>query len=97
MNLQAATTPYDEAIDLSGTFIRRTNLSGVNLQHADLSGADCTNANFRGANLTYAKLKGAILKGADLTGVIGLTREQIADAVVDKNTVLPSYLALSSS
>jgi uncharacterized protein YjbI with pentapeptide repeats len=92
MNLHAATVLYDEAIDLSGTFIRRTNLSGVNLQHADLSGADCTNAIFRGAKLTGANLKGTILKGADLTGVIGLTSEQIAMAIVDRDTILPSYL-----
>ena len=97
MNFHAANILYDEAIDLSGTFIRRTNLSGVNLQYADLSGADCTNAIFRGANLTGANLKGAMLKGADFSGVVGLTREQIMEAITDKNTILPSYLAVSSS
>ncbi len=97
MNFHTATLLYDEAIDLSGTFIRRTNLSGVNLQQADLSGADCTNATFRGANLTGANLKGAILKGADFTGVVGLTLEQITQATIDKNTILPSYLIVGSS
>ncbi len=97
MNLHTATVRYDEALDLSGTFIRRTNLSGVNLQHADLSGADCTNAVFRGANLTNANLRGTILKGADLTGVVGLTSEQLAQAVTDNSTILPSYLVVNSN
>ncbi len=93
MNIQAAVTLFEEALDLSGTFIRRTNLNGVNLQNADLSGADCTNATFRGANFTNANLRGTVLKGADLTDAIGLTDEQLARAVVDKTTILPSYLS----
>jgi uncharacterized protein YjbI with pentapeptide repeats len=94
MNLHAATILNNEAIDLSGTFIRRTNLTGVNLENADLSGADCSHAIFHGANLTDANLNGTILKGADLTNVVGLTREQLSLAVIDKTTILPSYLAL---
>jgi uncharacterized protein YjbI with pentapeptide repeats len=92
MNIHSAAVLHDEAIDLSGTYIRRTNLTGVNLQNADLSGADCSNAIFRGANLTNANLRGTILKGADLSEVVGLTAQQLAFAIVDKNTVLPDYL-----
>jgi uncharacterized protein YjbI with pentapeptide repeats len=93
MNLHAATLLYDEAIDLSGTFIRRTNLSGVNLMNADLSGADCSNAIFRGANLTNALLERTILNGADLSDVIGLTIAQLSRSIMDKNTILPDYLS----
>src|ERR1019366_3704241 len=85
-------------IDLGGAFIRRTDLSGANLEGANLSGADCTNVNFRGANLhdailDDAILDGAILKGADLTDVRNLTRSQIARAIIDERTLLPSHLA----
>jgi uncharacterized protein YjbI with pentapeptide repeats len=92
MNHHAADVLFDEAIDLSGTFIRRTNLSGVNLRGADLSMADCSNAVFRGADLTGAILVGTILKGADLRDVVGLTREQLSQAVSDNKTLLPEYL-----
>jgi uncharacterized protein YjbI with pentapeptide repeats len=79
-------------VDLSGTFIRRTDLSHANLERANLSDADCTNVNFQGANFKDAILDGTILRGADLTGAVNLTREQIAKAIIDKSTRLPSYL-----
>ena len=79
-------------LDLSGTFIRRTDLSGANLEKADLSNADCTNVNFRGANFKDADLTGTILTGADLTGAMNLTQEQLDRAVVDKSTTLPDYI-----
>jgi uncharacterized protein YjbI with pentapeptide repeats len=79
-------------LDLSGTFIRRTDLSHANLERADLSNADCTNAIFRGANFKDAILDGTILRGADLTDAINLTQEQLAKAVLDNATRLPSYL-----
>jgi uncharacterized protein YjbI with pentapeptide repeats len=80
-------------IDLGAAFIRRTDLSGANLEGANLSGADCMNVNFRSANLHDAILDGAILKGADLTDVRNLTRSQIARAIIDERTLLPSHLA----
>ncbi|MCQ4188822.1 pentapeptide repeat-containing protein [Methylocystis suflitae] len=80
-------------IDLSGTFIRRTDLSNADLEGADLRGADCAFVNFRGANLRDAMLDGTNLKGADLTGVRNLTRAQIARAIIDDQTILPSALA----
>lgn len=79
-------------LDLHGAFIRRTDLSGANLTRANLSGADCTGASFRGADFRGANLKGTILRGADLTGAKNLTWEQLAEAVIDETTVLPSYL-----
>ncbi len=92
MNHHFPDDQYRNAINLSGTFIRRTNLNGVNLQGADLSQADCTNASFRGANFRDANLAGTILRGADLTDAVGLTREQLKSAILDKDTLLPSYL-----
>jgi uncharacterized protein YjbI with pentapeptide repeats len=57
-----------------------------------LSYADATNANFRGANFKDAVLKGTILRGADLRDARNLTREQLADAIIDETTLLPDYL-----
>src|ERR1700722_19594816 len=79
-------------LDLSGAKVRRTNLSHTNLSRANLSHADLTGANLRGANLADAILTGTILRGADLSGVINLTKEQLASAVVDDETILPSQL-----
>jgi uncharacterized protein YjbI with pentapeptide repeats len=79
-------------LDLSGAKVRRTNLSRANLTGANLSHADLTGANLRGANLAGAILTGTILRGADLSDVKNLTKEQIASAVVDDTTILPSNL-----
>ena len=79
-------------LDLSGAKVRRTNLSHTNLTRANLSHADLTGANLRGANLAGAILTGTILRGADLSGVVNLTREQLAAAVIDDTTILPSKL-----
>jgi len=92
MNHQSAVNSYRDALDLSGAFIRRTNLSGVNLEGADLSGADCTNVDFTGANFKNANLNKTILRGANLTGALNVSRRQIAEAITDKNTILPQHL-----
>ncbi len=79
-------------LNLSGAKVRRTDLSRANLSDANLSYADLTGANLRGANLAGAILTGTILCGADLRDVINLTKKQLADAVVDETTILPSSL-----
>jgi uncharacterized protein YjbI with pentapeptide repeats len=79
-------------LDLSGAKVRRTNLSRANLTRANLSHADLTGANLKGANLAGAILTGTILRGADLSDVKNLTKEQLAVAVVDDTTILPSDL-----
>jgi uncharacterized protein YjbI with pentapeptide repeats len=84
--------PREFKIDLSGTFIRRTDLSNADLEGADFRGADCAFVNFRGANMRDAKLDGANLRGADFTGAHDLTRAQIATAIVDERTILPDDL-----
>ncbi|MGP0059382.1 MAG: pentapeptide repeat-containing protein [Beijerinckiaceae bacterium] len=79
-------------IDLSRTFIRRTDLSGANLEGANLSYADCKNAIFRGVNFKDAVLEGTNLVGADLSDARNLTREQLARAIIDDTTILPAAL-----
>ena len=76
-------------LDLSGARVRRTNLSHANLTRANLSHADLTGANLRDANLAGTILSGTILQGADLSGVKNLTKEQLAEAVIDETTILP--------
>jgi uncharacterized protein YjbI with pentapeptide repeats len=66
---------------------------------ANLSGAKLNRGDLRGAKLEHADLSAASLDGADLAGgpgladpATGLTREQIAEAIVDGATKLPFYL-----
>ena len=91
-NLSRAIKVKPLHVDLSRTFIRRTDLSGANLEGANLSYADSKNANFRGANFKDAILDGTVLIGADLSDVRNLTREQLAKAVIDETTILPAGL-----
>lgn len=79
-------------LNLAGAHIPRSNWSRADLTGADLSRADLTGANLSAANLAGAILKGTILRGADLSGARNLTREQLADAVIDDTTVLPPTL-----
>jgi uncharacterized protein YjbI with pentapeptide repeats len=79
-------------LDLSGARVRRTNLSNANLTQANLANADLSGANLQGANLAGAILDGTILRGADLSGVKNLTRKQLASAVIDDTTILPTLL-----
>ncbi|HEX3882557.1 MAG TPA: pentapeptide repeat-containing protein [Stellaceae bacterium] len=83
-------------LDLSGARIRRTDLSHANLTGANLSHADLTGANLQGANLADAILTGTILCGADLSNVKNLTKEQLADALVDETTILPTGVRAAS-
>ncbi len=79
-------------LDIHGAFVRRTDLSGASLRGANMSGADATNAIFRGVDFKDALLRGPVLRGADLTGAKNLTIEQLSEAVIDDDTVLPNYI-----
>lgn len=79
-------------IDLHGAYVPRTSLREAVLIFADLSEANATRVDFRGADMTGAKLKGTILRGADLREVIGLTVEQLKEAIIDDTTLLPDYI-----
>ena len=80
-------------------------LTGANLRCADLPGVSLTGADLRGADLRYADLKGADLRGAildganldradlrkaELTSAMGLTEDQLHNAMGDATTKLPS-------
>jgi hypothetical protein len=88
--------------DLREAHLYWANLSGANLVVADLTGAALQGANLggaclAGANLTEvilneADLTGADLTGADLHGAYELTKEQLAEAIIDEQTILPDYL-----
>lgn len=79
-------------IDLHGAYVPRTSLRDAVLIFADLSEANATRVDFRGADMTGAKLNGTILVGADLRDVVGLTIEQLREAVIDETTLLPEYI-----
>jgi len=92
--------------------LRFATLSGANLEGADLSGADLTDARLDGANLANADLGGAVLDrtdlaharltganlcGANVAKAHNLTEAQLADAIGDASTVLPSSLKAPDS
>ena len=92
MNSLEKTEQRPLRIDLSRTFIRRTDLSNANLEGTNLRYADCQNAIFRRVNFKNANLEGTILRGADLSDALNLTREQLNRAIIDETTILPAYL-----
>jgi len=57
-----------------------------------MNGADATSAIFRGVDFEGASLRGTVLRGADLTGAKNLTVEQLSEAVIDDDTILPPYI-----
>jgi uncharacterized protein YjbI with pentapeptide repeats len=79
-------------LDIHGAFVRRADLSGASLRGANMTGTDATNAIFRGVDFKDALLRRTVLRGADLTGAKNLTIEQLAEAVIDDDTILPSYI-----
>jgi len=79
-------------LDIHGAFVRRTDLSGASLRGANMSGTDATKAIFRDVDFDGALLRGTILRGADLTGAKNLTIEQLSEAIIDNDTILPSYI-----
>jgi len=79
-------------LDIHGAFVRRTDLSGASLRGANMSRTDATNAIFRDVDFDGAQLRGTILRGADLTGAKNLTIEQLSEAIIDDDTILPNYI-----
>ena len=79
-------------VDLHGAFIRRTDFSCAILRGASLSGADCSGALFRNVAFKGARLDGTIFRGADLTGATNLDAGQLATALIDEHTLLPTHI-----
>jgi hypothetical protein len=72
-------------IDLSGTDLRGADLNYLNLSYLDLSVADLEGAclefsDLYGSDLTGTNLRFAMMDGLDLSGVMGLGRDQLAEA-----------------
>lgn len=93
--------------DFKNAIADHTNFSHSKLTYSDFTDAqldesDFSNANleltvFKNASLMYANFKGAEFfdtdfSQANLDYAIGLTYEQMRDAIIDEDTVLPSYL-----
>jgi uncharacterized protein YjbI with pentapeptide repeats len=83
--------------DLHDANLERAVLSGARMSVADLMCANLKGADLRGADLWMSDLKDANLEGADLRGAnlseaTNLTRVQLASAITDEETVLPSDL-----
>ncbi len=78
--------------DLEGAYLWKANLEGANLSEANLA-----QANLEGSNLKGANLEGANLINADLRKAVGLTRQQLSQAICDETTQLPDYLVAVSS
>jgi len=91
MNHQANSSPHP-IVNLQGAFLRHTDLSNADLRRADLSRIDASGAAFRNSDFQDARLSGAILRGADLTGALNLTEAQLATAILDEHTRLPTYI-----
>lgn len=90
--LKAREVLSERTLDLHGAFVRRTDWSGTSLRGANMTGTDAANAIFRNSDFGGAVLDGAILRGADLSGARNLTIAQLSRAVIDKDTILPSYI-----
>lgn len=87
---------------LRGSILRKTDLRQADLREAVLSGADLCRANLAGAdlreaNLTAAFLRRTNLRGADLSTSVGLTENQISQAIGDDATRLPCGLGRPAS
>jgi uncharacterized protein YjbI with pentapeptide repeats len=77
---------------LAGADLTGADLSEAILNYSDLREADLSGAKVCGADLRDADLSRANLHGTDLRFVIGLTASQIAESLVDSETLLPIYL-----
>jgi hypothetical protein len=93
--------------DLRGAKLQRASLEGANLEKANLMEAKLQRASLAGAILQRARLGGARLakaflfsadlrradlRRADLGGARYLTKEHLAQAIISKETILPSHL-----
>ncbi len=76
-----------ERANLNGASLWEANLEGANLQEADLRKACLVRANLKGVFLGQANLEAANLRGANLGNAIGLTPQQIKDAICDEGVL----------
>ena len=72
---------------LEGALLFKPHLEGAYLNRAHLEGARLFEPHFK-----HTTLLGANLEGTDLSNPKSLTKKQISEAIIDKNTKLPDYL-----
>jgi uncharacterized protein YjbI with pentapeptide repeats len=77
---------------LEGAILYGAHLERAVLEEAHLQRANLRKAHLEGADLDGAHLKGTYLEGVDLGVATGLTRRQLAEAIIDEKTILPDYL-----
>ena len=77
---------------LAGARLTRATLTAADLSDADLTNADLTRTNLNKTILTNTNLTNTNLKGTDLSGTAGLTNDQITQAQIDENTLLPHHI-----
>ena len=92
-HLEGAVLP----INAKGVRFDGSALCWANLEGVTLDGATFKLVNFHGASMWNASLKEASFDGADLSGVVGLTAEQISQALISTTTKLPPHLDTLSS
>jgi len=68
--------------------LRKKNLSGYNFRGLDMRGADLSGFTLDSADFSKTILIDANLSDVDLTKVLGLTTNQIRNAVTDKHTIM---------
>lgn len=78
--------------DLMGAKLRRASLVGADLRGAYLIGADLRGANLDRADVIGADFRAADVRGANLATALFLTQPQVAAAVGDGATTLPTGL-----
>jgi hypothetical protein len=93
---------YLRGADFAGADLRNASLAGANLQgvllentilrSANLVAVDLRTVYFMDTDLTAAVLDEADLRTADLSRAIGLTQEQLDNALGDSHTVVPHNL-----
>lgn len=75
-----------------GAKLQWSNFTGAALPGVNLSDAVLSNAILDGTDFSGAYLYGTDLRHVDLRSTVGLTREQLAEAITDETTLLPDYL-----
>ncbi|MFC0844427.1 pentapeptide repeat-containing protein [Streptomyces noboritoensis] len=80
---------------LEDAWLRDTFLGGAWLDRAHLEGAVLRGSDLRGASLKQTHLAGARLVDADLSTAVGLTPDQVAEAVLEAGTKLPPAVTAS--
>ena len=98
-------THFEEAILLGahfeGAYLMHSHFDGAHLHGCNFEGADLSDAHFRGAGTDRARFQGANLLNANLHGTdfreaVGLSSDQVAQALGDDLTQLPDGVSRPS-